>query len=101
MSRHYSMVSKGPEPSLDANLDDCVHHVRAIRWRQGLSQHEFAARYGIPLATLRAWEQDLVQPDPVALVLLIVIDRQPDAVLRALRRDSSVASGIDGDLFNV
>jgi DNA-binding transcriptional regulator YiaG len=97
MSRHYSMVSKGLEPS----LEDCVHHVRAIRWRQGLSQHEFAARYGIPLATLRAWEQDLVQPDPIALVLLIVIDRQPDAVLRALQRDSSVAGGIDGDLFNV
>jgi DNA-binding transcriptional regulator YiaG len=97
MSRHYTMVSNGPEPS----MDDCVHHVRAIRWRQGLSQHEFAARYGIPLATLRAWELDLVQPDAIALVLLIVIDRQPDAVLRALRREGSATRGIGGDLFNV
>jgi putative transcriptional regulator len=60
--------------------------VRAIRDRQHLTQIEFSERYGIPVWTLRKWEQEERQPDTSALILLTVIDREPDAVMRALRR---------------
>jgi len=62
-------------------------NVHAIRQKQGLSQSAFAARYGIAIGSLRDWEQGRSQPDGAARVLLTIIDREPEAVSRALRRD--------------
>jgi putative transcriptional regulator len=58
--------------------------VRALRAREGLSQEGFAARYGFTLAAVRQWEQERRQPEAAARVLLRVIEREPDAVRRAL-----------------
>jgi putative transcriptional regulator len=58
--------------------------VAAIRKRQKLSQAAFAARYGLSKGTVRDWEQDRRSPDRAAIVLLRVIDREPEAVARAL-----------------
>lgn len=58
--------------------------VKAIRARTGLSQDRFANRFGFSAATLRDWEQGRRQPEPTARVLLTVIDREPEAVERAL-----------------
>jgi putative transcriptional regulator len=58
--------------------------VRAIRRRTGLSQATFAARYGLNLRTLQDWEQGRAQPDAPARAYLLVIDREPRAVARAL-----------------
>jgi putative transcriptional regulator len=58
--------------------------VPAIRAKVKLSQAAFAERYGIPIGTLRDWEQDRRQPDQTARVLLAVIEKEPDAVVRAL-----------------
>ena len=58
--------------------------VRAIRQRSGLSQAAFAARYGLNLRTLQDWEQGRAQPDGPARSYLLVIDREPKAVARAL-----------------
>jgi putative transcriptional regulator len=44
----------------------------------------FAQRFGIPAATLRYWEQGRRTPDPAARVLLRVIARDRNAVLRVL-----------------
>src|SRR5437879_2878635 len=52
--------------------------VRAVRRRLGLSQSEFAARFGFQPATLRNWEQGRTRPDGPARVLLAVIARHPD-----------------------
>jgi len=60
--------------------------VRALRRRLGLTQERFAARYGFRLATVRDWEQGRRRPIGPARVLLYVIDREPEAVARALRR---------------
>src|SRR5437763_15485049 len=49
--------------------------VRAVRRRLGLSQSEFAARFGFQPATLRDWEQGRTRPDGTARVLLPVIAR--------------------------
>ena len=58
--------------------------VRAIRSGMNLSQAQFAAKFGIPAATVRDWEQNRRQPEGPARVLLTVIMKEPDAVSRAL-----------------
>jgi putative transcriptional regulator len=58
--------------------------VRVIRTKLKMSQNAFAARFGILPSTLRDWEQNRRHPDGAARVLLMVIDREPDAVSRAL-----------------
>jgi putative transcriptional regulator len=49
-----------------------------------MSQGRFAASFGLALGTLRDWEQKRRSPDRTARILLSVIDRDPDAVRRAL-----------------
>jgi putative transcriptional regulator len=63
--------------------------VAAIRKRTGLSQNAFAARYGIAPATLKDWEQRRREPEGPARTLLLIIDREPEAVTRALTRAGS------------
>jgi putative transcriptional regulator len=58
--------------------------VRIIRRALGLSQEDFAARFQIPLGTLRDWEQGRKEPDAAARAYLKVIGRNPDAVTAAL-----------------
>jgi putative transcriptional regulator len=57
---------------------------RVIRRALGLSQEEFAARFRIPLGTLRDWEQGRKEPDAAARAYLVVIGRNPAAVAEAL-----------------
>ncbi len=58
--------------------------VKAIRKRVGLSQDAFAVRFGFSAAAVRDWEQGRRSPEASARVLLTVIDKEPDVVLRAL-----------------
>ncbi len=51
--------------------------VRAARNKLGLSQSEFAARIGTPVATLRDWEQGRFAPPGVALCLLKLLISHP------------------------
>ena len=60
--------------------------VRALRRKLGLSQSEFAVKFGFQPATLKNWEQGRTRPDGPARVLLAVIARHPDAVEDALRK---------------
>jgi len=60
--------------------------VRAIRRKQKLTQSAFAYRYGFALSALRDWEQGRRQPERSARILLRVIEREPEAVERALAR---------------
>ena len=62
--------------------------VKVIRQALGLSQEEFAARYQIPLGTLRDWEQSRKEPDAAARAYLTVIARNPKAVSDALQSNS-------------
>ncbi len=59
--------------------------VRAIRARLGLTQQEFAMRFGFSINTLRHWEQGKRVPEGPTRAYLIVIDHEPKAVERALR----------------
>jgi putative transcriptional regulator len=61
-----------------------TQRAKIIRRALGLSQEEFAARFHIPLGTLRDWEQGRKDPDAAARAYLVVIGRNPDAVQAAL-----------------
>ncbi len=56
-----------------------------LREKLGLSQDRFAALFGLSSRTVRNWEQGVRRPEGPARVLLQVIDREPEAVMRALR----------------
>ncbi len=58
--------------------------VRAVRQNLGLSQQQFAARFGFSVETIRNYEQGHRRPTGPARVLLRVIANDPDSVTRAL-----------------
>ena len=58
--------------------------VRAIRRKLGMSQAQFAASFGFGLDAVQNWEQGRRRPEGAARAFLKVIDREPDAVRRAL-----------------
>ena len=61
-----------------------VEFLKEMRGRLNMTQTEFSREFGIPLGTLRDWEQGVSFPDASARTLLRVIAREPDAVMRAL-----------------
>ncbi|MFI5023873.1 MAG: helix-turn-helix domain-containing protein [Alphaproteobacteria bacterium] len=58
--------------------------VRALRARLGISQADFAGRYGLDVATVRNWEQGRTKPYGPAVALLQLIDRDPEKVVALL-----------------
>jgi putative transcriptional regulator len=74
----------------DAELDDAVlakmqpmRLAKRARIVAGLSQAEFARTYGIPLGTLRDWEQGRSDPDAAGMAYLTAILNDAPAVARA------------------
>lgn len=61
-----------------------VVDVKAIRGRLGFTQAAFAARFGFSSGAVRDWEQGRRRPEASARVLLTVIEKEPEAVMRAL-----------------
>jgi DNA-binding transcriptional regulator YiaG len=62
--------------------------IKRVREAQNLSQPEFATLYGLEVDTLRNWEQGRNAPDRATVVLMKVIETDPDAVLRVLTGES-------------
>ena len=60
--------------------------VRALRRRARLTQQEFAARLGVPVETIRNWEQGKRMPRGPARALLAVIAHAPETVFAALAK---------------
>jgi len=69
----------------------CIVHipaeidVKAIRARLQMTQEEFAGRFGFSVNTLRHWEQGSRQPEGPTRAYLLVIERAPKAVQKALQ----------------
>ncbi len=59
--------------------------VRAIRTKLKMTQEQFAGQFGFSVNTLRHWEQGKRVPEGPARAYLLVIDRAPKAVTKALR----------------
>ena len=60
--------------------------VKAIRAKLRMTQLEFAGRFGVSVNTLRHWERGSRQPEGPTRAYLVVIDREPKAVQRALAK---------------
>jgi DNA-binding transcriptional regulator YiaG len=58
--------------------------VASIRAKTGLSQDRFARAFQISPHTVRNWEQGRRVPEGPARALLLAIDRDPEALMRAL-----------------
>jgi len=59
--------------------------VKAIRRKAGMSQSQFASAFALSKRTLQEWEQGKAAPDGTVRAYLTVIDRNPNAVVAALR----------------
>lgn len=59
--------------------------VKRIRTRLRMTQQEFATRFGFSVNTVRHWEQGRRVPEGPTRAYLMVIDREPQAVQKALR----------------
>jgi putative transcriptional regulator len=64
--------------------DPAAEHILAIRKRMKLSRQKFADRFGLDVRAVQEWEQGRRLPDRAARILLTVIDRDPEAVVRVL-----------------
>jgi putative transcriptional regulator len=78
------MIEDGEDPDEEPNFERPVLP-QDVRKKLGMTQIEFAALVRIPVATLRNWEQNRFVMEPAAQTLLKLIDREPEAALRALR----------------
>ncbi len=63
--------------------------IRMTRTKLGLTQAEFAARFRVPVGTLRDWEQARVTAPDFALAYVRVIEMHPDLVARVLQPDAA------------
>lgn len=78
------MVEDGEDPDAPPPTYQRIPDVQAIRERLRMSQEVFATTIGVPVATVRNWEQRRTGIVPAARTLLRILEREPDAVLRAL-----------------
>jgi putative transcriptional regulator len=65
-------------------MRDAASYARRVRRKIGLSQIAFARRIGVPVDTVRNWEQGRRAPQGPARALLRIIDRAPETALQAL-----------------
>ena len=73
-------------PDAPALAEAGIPEVRDLRRRAQLTQQEFAARLGVPVETIRNWEQGKRAPRGPARALLTVIAHAPDMVFAALAK---------------
>lgn len=82
-----ALADPDAQPLTDAALARIrrVAHVKTVRRTLGLTQEAFAARYCIPVGTLRDWEQGRVEPDQPARAYVRAIAGDPEGVRQALQ----------------
>jgi len=73
-------------PEISAKAASETPPVRDLRRRARLTQQEFAAKVGVPVETIRNWEQGKRMPRGPARALLAVIAHAPDTVFAALSK---------------
>jgi putative transcriptional regulator len=75
------------QPAALASMEiDSAPTVRDLRRRARLTQQQFAAKLGVPVETIRNWEQGKRAPRGPARALLAVIAHAPDTVFDALAK---------------
>ena len=71
-----------------------VPRSKTMRRALGLTQEDFAARFHIPLGTLRDWEQGRAEPDQTARAYLRAIAGDAEAVQHALEAADRHLAGL-------
>ena len=93
MSSAFESIQKGLMEAIEfaeGNTKGATVHkfdavdVKEVRHNVDMTQTEFASTFGISLGTLRHWERGDRTPSGPALVLLNVLAKEPQAVIRAL-----------------
>src|ERR1700742_5262018 len=69
-----------------APIEQGIPEVRDLRRRACLTQQEFAAKLGVPVETIRNWEQGKRMPRGPARALLTLIAQAPDMVFATLAK---------------
>ena len=82
--QEYPLVPTGTSHVTEAADAAPLPVVRDLRRRARLTQLEFAARLGVPVETIRNWEQGKRAPRGPARALLAVIAHSPETVFAAL-----------------
>lgn len=82
------MIEDEEDPDAEPREEDIISPWY-IRKRLGMSQQQFANTLGIPIATLRNWEQNRVMMEPATVALMRILAHEPKAALRALRRHAA------------
>jgi putative transcriptional regulator len=82
-ARQAVAFAKGEANAGAVHIPDEIDTAR-IRRKIHMSQSQFAAYIGVSVRTIQEWEQGRVVPSGAARAFLTVIDREPEAVRRAL-----------------
>jgi len=91
--QEFPLAPAMPEAAAGAAPGDAapLPAVRDLRRRAQLTQLEFAARLGVPVETIRNWEQGKRVPRGPARALLAVIAHSPETVFAALAPEQAPA----------
>jgi len=82
--RIVEILPDGSEAALPSPLAEIAQQMRQGRARTKLTQAQFAARIGVPIETVRNWEQGKRSPRGPARALLKVIDEVPEVAFAVL-----------------
>jgi putative transcriptional regulator len=82
---HRQMIEDGEDPQADIADADIISPAH-IRKRLAMTQQAFATAIGVPIGTLRNWEQNRVPMEPAAVALFRILARDPQTALAALAR---------------
>ena len=67
---------------------DMNYMIRELRTSTGMTQKDFAHLYGIPLSTLRKWEQGEASPAPYVLTLIARTLPSSNETLKQIKGDA-------------
>ena len=91
----FDQISEGLNEALSVARDEAMPYklhvpaeldVKAIRTKTGMTQKDFASAFGFGLDQVKQWEQGRVRPVQALRAYLLLIDDDPDGLLRALER---------------
>src|ERR1700755_1415584 len=86
-----AMPGVAPAPAEASSEAGTPPDVRDLRGRAQRTHLEFAAKLGVPVETIRTWEQGKRAPRGPARALLAVIAHSPETVFAALATEPSPA----------
>ena len=79
-----SVAADAASPAAGPDTQPDAAYAKGVRARTKLTQAEFAARIGVPIETVRNWEQGKRSPRGPARALLKMVDKAPQVAFAVL-----------------